>query len=334
MVMAPSPIQGANGFGASASGAVNSVPGNSYGPVLYVNTNNSGSGNGRSPKNAFTTMAASFAELARMQALKAGSSSNATIYVLGDIREQITAPAGVYGVRIIGAANGGGRNTTSNGAEVPGNGVQWQAPASPAASTPLLILSSQGWVFQNMFFYPGASMAGVRLYRTATDSVDGSHAQFIGCRFFGAGALGTATGYGIEDYGGHYNVTVDGCQFVNLEYAIYGSNFAIATPLMWKVGVNAPNIFNLCKNDVYTNASGWTVGPNFHNTAYNGSTHPNTLNLAATGTGTYLNRIAGPSFQDVTADIVVAKGYKPGNASDSWRFLSTNTAAYGITTPT
>lgn len=327
-------LVGADSFSASASGANNGVPGNSYGPVLYVNSNNAGSGNGRSPKNAFTTMAAAFSALSTMNSLKAGSSSNATIYVLGDIREQITAPLGVYGVRIIGAANGNGRNTTANGAELPGNGVQWQAPASPTASTPLLTLREQGWVIQNMFFYPGASMGSVRLRREESATYpDASHAQFIGCRFFGAAALGTATGYGIEDYGGQYNVSVDGCLFTNLEYGIYASNVAIAAPLMWKVGLQAPNVFNLCKNDVATNASGWVFANNQFLTPYNVTTHPITLNLALTATTTYGNRVFNNAFADAAANVVIAKGYVKGNTSDVWRNFVTDTAAYVVTVP-
>ena len=62
MVMA-SPIIGSPSFGTSASGAVNADSGNTYGPTLYVNSNNAGSGNGRSPKNAFVTMAEAFSAL-------------------------------------------------------------------------------------------------------------------------------------------------------------------------------------------------------------------------------------------------------------------------------
>lgn len=322
-------------FGASASGTVNGAIANAYGPTFYVDTFNGAMlGNGRSPKNAANTVAQIFDIMGDMQAVKAGSSSNATIYVLGDVREQITAPLGVYGCRIIGLANGNGRNTTSNGAELAGNGVQWRTPASPTASTPLLTLLEQGWEIRNMFFYPDASLGSVRLRREESATYpDASHAVFANCKFFGAAALGTATGYGIEDYGGQYDVTVDGCNFINLEYGIYASNVAIAAPLMWRVGVGAPNIFQLNKNDVYTNASGWVLGNNQFLTAYNASTHPNTVNLASTATTTYGNRVENNYFADAAANVTILKGYVKGNTSDVWGNFVTDTAARIVTVP-
>lgn len=327
-------------FGSDASGSSSGIVASGYGPTLYVNSNRGTSGNGKSPKNAFVTMAEAFTALSNLQAAtagtaQAGAASNATIYVLGDIREQITAPLGVYGVRIVGAANGGGRNTTADGVELPGNGVQWRAPASPTAATPLLTLREQGWEFYNMFFYPGASMGAVRLRREESATYpDASHAKFIGCRFFGAGALGTATGYGIEDYGGAYNVFVDGCLFTNLEYGIYASNVSIAAPLMWKVGVYEPNIFNLCKNDIYTNASGWTVINNSFLTPYDGTTHPNTLNLAATANSTYPNIVHDNWFSDTSGNVTINKGYKPSSADLVWTNHVAQTAAYIAAVPT
>jgi hypothetical protein len=322
-------------FSAGASGSVDGAIADSYGPVFYVNTFNGATlGNARSPKNAANTMAQVFDIMGDMQAVKAGSSSNATIYVLGDIREQVTAPLGVYGGRIVGLANGNGRNTTSNGVELPSNGVQWREPAT-AASTPLLTLREQGWVMQNMFFYPGSTAtAAVQLHREENATYpDASHAQFINCKFFGAGALGTATGTGIADYGGQYDVSVDGCQFINLVHAMEMTNVAIAAPLMWRVGLKQGNLFQLNTNDIETNGSGWVVANNQFLTPYNVSTHVNTVNMAFTTTTTYGNRVYNNAFADAAANVVIAKGYVKGNTSDVWRNYVTDTAAFVVTVP-
>lgn len=319
----------------NAAGGGTAYASDAAGPTLFVDTF---SGHdyytGLTPATPLATMGAAFTQLSDWNTGKAGSSSNATIFVVGDIREQLTSPLGVYGVRIIGLANGNGRNTTANGLELPGNGVQWRAPASPVASTPLLTVREQGWEFHNLFFYPGASMASVRLRREESATYpDASHAKFVDCRFFGAAALGTPTGYGIEDYGGAYNVSVDGCQFINLEYGIYASNVAIAAPLMWRVGMRAPLQFQLCKHDILTNASGWAIGTVNFMTVYNASTHPNTLNLASTAQGTYPNRVNNALFADAIADVTIAKGYVKGNNADVWRYYASATAAYSVALP-
>lgn len=320
----------------SAAGTGTAYASDSAGPTLFVNSaNGQDYYSGLTPAEPLATIGAAFDKLEAWNEGVPGSSSNATIYIAGDFREQLTTPLGVYGVRIIGLANGNGRNTTANGVVLPGNGVQWRSPASPVADTPLLTVREQGWEFHNFFMYPSASQVAIRLRREETASYpDASHAKFVNMRFFGADALGTAAGQAIDDYGGQYNVSVQGCQFVNLEYAIYASNVSIATPLMWHVGDLVPNIFQLNKRDVYTNASGWVVGANQHLTLYNASTHPDTLNLARSATGTYPNRIEGPYFADATADITVGKGYKPGNAADVWGYFSTNSAARLVANPT
>lgn len=304
------------------------------GPVLYVDSVHGQVGNTGGQGSPFATMQAAFDKLTQMNGVVAGSASNGVIYVNGDVREQITAPLGVYGVKIIGLVGGNPRNVTASGVVLAGNGAAWRAPASPTAGVPLLTLREQGWEMHNLLFYTKVSIGCVRLRRQEdADYPDASHARFVGCRFMSESALGTPLGFGIEDYGGAYNVSVDGCQFINLEYAIYASNVAIAAPLMWKVGLLSPNIFNLNKNDVFTNASGWVLANNQFLTAYNASTHPNTVNLASTATTTYGNRVFANAFADAAANVTILKGYVKGNTSDVWRNFVTDTAAYIVTVP-
>ena len=320
----------------SAAGTGTAYASDAYGPTLFVNSVTGQAGNsGLTPANPLATMEAAFALLETWQAADAGSSSNATIYVSGDVREQLTAPLGVFGVKIKGLVGGNPRNTTADGVVLPGNGVAWRAPASPTAGVPLLTLREQGWEIHDLLFYTKASIASVRLRcdEVAGSYPDASHAKFKNVRFMSESALGTPIGTGIGDYGGAYNVSVENCQFINLEYAIHGENYSIRTPLMWRL--SGENIFQLNKNDILTNASGWVIQgqPQFM-TVYHGTTHPNTLNLADTGTGTYPNRITNAIFAEAIADITVAKGYKPGNAADVWRYYASATAAFSVTTPT
>jgi hypothetical protein len=322
---------------ASRYGSSFSTVGDSFGPTFYVDTVRGQGGNsGLFPTSAFPTVQAAFDALSAL-VVDGGSgvASNATIYVIGDIREQVTAPLGVYGVKIVGLVGGNPRNATENGVVKAGLGAVWRNPASASAGVPLITVREQGWEFHNLLFNPGAGITAVRL-RTQEDAdyPSAGHAVFRNVRFIGASALGTPVGTAIGDYGGAGFVSVDGCQFQNLEYGIHGQNFAIATPLMWRVGLDQPNIFQLCKNDILTNASGWTVGGNQHLTVYDGTAHPNTLNLASSATGTYPNRVTGAVFADAIADITVSKGYKTGNAADVWRYFASATAAYSVASPT
>src|SRR5688572_5988810 len=69
---------------------------NPYGRVLFVDGNRGGAGNnGRASGRAFLTMAQAMSSVA----------SGDTIYLRGNITENIIAPAGIFDVTIIGAGN-------------------------------------------------------------------------------------------------------------------------------------------------------------------------------------------------------------------------------------
>jgi hypothetical protein len=197
----------AAGIGVLGSQALLNVGGNLIplgglepnGAVYYVDANlGSDSYDGRSWGTAFLTMAAAFAVL----------DSGDTIVFRGKIREQLTAPAQIFDVTIIGAGNRPRHaDDTPDGGQEAAN--TWTTPASPTAATPLLKLQQQGWRVVNVLFAGPSDAACVQLHRTADsgdDEKDASHAEFINCRF--------ASGQdGISDTGGCFNVVVRNCKF-------------------------------------------------------------------------------------------------------------------------
>ena len=266
-------------------------------------TNETGDGDsayppGNSPELPFRTMARV------MQFVQ----SNDVIYFVGTIREQITAPLGVYGVSIIGASLGGVRDD---------NGAKWTYPASGAtAGGALLNLREQGWSLSNFLMTPEpTSGACVVLNRQENATYpDASHAIFTGMRFVG---IDVTTTYGIQDIGGCSNIQIQDCEFYLLTTGIYSSSQSIATPLRWKLYGNR---FLQNTNDIIVPSSyGLLQGNRFYSSAA-------TEKVEISGGG--YNVVTGNVFPDAAADIDPAHGYD-GNATDTWTGnLVPNQAAY------
>jgi len=221
-------------------------PGNTY----YVDTvaGNTSSTDGTTWGSAFATMAQAFAKVA----------SGDRIYFRGNVREQLTTPAGVFDVEIIGVGN-----TPRNSDAVTGyfsqRSATWRGPAVPAATTPLVKVIQQGWRFVNILFNAPNDNAAVQLFRNALAGAaeqDASHASFFGCRFTGGVT-------GIQDVGGCFNVRVEDCLFNNITdgtgRAIWCSSTAVANPLSWYV---LNNRFINNDNHIVAAASAWTVRGN------------------------------------------------------------------------
>lgn len=289
---------------------------------LFVDTVSGKAGaTGLSWDAALSTVEEAVGRLAAPKFFSAQFAKNASIYIIGDVREQFTAPSQLAGVRLVGAAKGRPRYSTSGGVVVDGNGCSWREKAS-AGAVPLLKVQGQGWEFENIQFVPQSGHSAVQLYRDAViDPKDASHARFIRCRF----AQGGQVGYGLEDNGGAYHIEVTECEFLALEYA-------------WKqtsVGVDAPtahiwrrNIFDGCKTDIAMNAKNCLFEGNYFRTPYDVTTHPTTLNLIATadaGVATAKNVVKDNVFADATANVVIAKGYKAATG-DIWRNYVTDSA--------
>lgn len=156
-----------------------------FGRVWFVNGGSGAGGTGGTgtePDSPFLTMDAAFDQVG----------SGDTIFFKGNIKEQLTTPAGVFDVTIVGCGNSprhADAHTGNNGY----SGATWKAPDSPTASTPLLKVQQQGWRFANFLFgaAPAATPA-VDLFRDggAGDAErDASHATFYGMRF-DAGPIG------------------------------------------------------------------------------------------------------------------------------------------------
>jgi hypothetical protein len=191
-------------------------------------TGGAAAGDGRSWRTARRTMASIFTDPL--------FSSGDVIFAIGKIREELTAPAGIHGVKIIGASSTRHPDGhTSNNGYV---GSAWVPPASPTAATPLLTLIQQGWEVHNMLFDCPVDAAAVKLNRDAgagDDERDAGHAKFINCRF-DSGKVG------IENAGGAGFVTVRGCQFYRLTESggagIKCTSTSVAVPLNWRIEDN------------------------------------------------------------------------------------------------
>jgi surface antigen len=196
----------------------------SYATHYFVDGDNGNDAfDGASPDRPYATMAKAFSVIA----------SGDTIHVRGNIREELTTPAQVFDVTIIGASNRPRHaDTTPAGGE---SGATWRPPASPTAATPLLIIQQQGWTIQNILFDAPVDAAAIRLLRNGAAGNaerDASHASIIGCRF-DSGLIG------IENNGGAAFVLVQGCRFYRLTGSgaagIKCTSTAIAVPLNWQI---------------------------------------------------------------------------------------------------
>ena len=310
--MAGSPFATASRYG-STFGTV----GDSFGPTFYVDTVNGKDANdGTFPTGALKTMAGAFSKLEGLYADGGGmAASNATIFVSGHITEQVETPADVFGVRICGLVNGNPRQVTDNGAVLAGNGVDWTVPASPTANEPLLRISEQGWVVENICFVPTDGEPAIELRREETATYfDPSHSIIRGCRFIAGAVTGTI---GIEDIGGSSQVTVEDCIFDTLASGIVNTSTSIANPNRWVVQRN-----KFVSNTEHIDMP--LVGGYFLNNILDEAT----VNIDFTGGSD--NVVNFNSFANAQANIKIADGYIAGT-SDVWeQNYATDAADYGV----
>ena len=273
---------------------------NPYGKVLYVdgnrgNANNDGSG----PDYPLLTMAAAFAKLA----------SGDTIMFRGNITENLTAPAGIFDVTIIGASNRprhADAHTGNNGY----SGAVWKPSSS---STPNLIVQQQGWTLINILFDAPATAAAVQLLRDAgagDAERDASHALIYGCRF--------ASGQnGVEFKGGPNFVQIRECVFHDLTTAIVNTVGA---------GVGTNYVTVIADNDFHTNTN-HIICP------LNGSSIKDNIFGKFTTTAINLSGFAGSSTvsrNSLSGTYSNAGGYTASGAGDEWGG-NYNSIAGGVT---
>ena len=175
---------------------------------------------GKSWFGAFKTMGAALAV----------AQTGSRIFFMGDVREELVASNLVFDVSIIGCGSLHHPDLPS-AAYNPG-AAMWRPPASPTTATPLLQVRGRGWKFINFAVDAPVDAPAFKLVRNALSGVseyDASHAMFINVR-------GLAGQNFIEDAGGCYNITVDGCQLAAFTgAAILNSSTAVANPLNWKI---------------------------------------------------------------------------------------------------
>lgn len=300
---------------------------------FFVDTvNGSDSRSGLSWDSALATVAEAFTRLGTPKGYTLPGQrkgSNSRIFIIGNVAEQITAPLGVFGTKIIGAFGGRPRHTTDNGSVVDGNGAAW-VQAAVAGAAPLLTLRQQGWEVWGMMMVPESGYAAIRWRREETTTYpDASHAIVSGNRFFQSGSVGL----GIDDYGSQSHCSVLDNEFDGLEYGFKSGNVGISAA---NRHIIARNHFFGCKNDIYTNSYGSRIEENRFGSLYDGTTHPNTINLVATadaGLAANPNFVQNNWFAEVSANVVIAKGFKPATG-DVWRNWSSNAADPIVAVPT
>ena len=210
------------------------------GSAWFVDGNlGSDTASGQNRSEPFATMSKAFDEV----------SSGDVIFFKGNIREQLSAPAGIFGVTIIGDGEPrhADAHTSNNGYYAP----TWKVPASPTAATPLLILRQQGWRLFNILFDGPADAAAVQLFRDggAGDAErDASHAHIAGCKF-------VAAQNHIEFKGGLSQVIIESNLFFG----------ATADSLLETVGagIGTNNFFRIINNHFHSNATHIDVALNY-----------------------------------------------------------------------
>jgi len=193
------------------------------GPVddIFLNTFAGNDGNdGKSWQSAVNTMSKA------LDLVETGG----RIFFVGDVREELTGSNLKFDISIIGM--GGLHHPDQPSSAYNYGASMWRPPASPTATTPLLVVRGRGWKFINVAFDAPVDDAAISLSRNADsgeDEYDASHVVFENCRFLSGK-------WGIEDDGGANNVTIRNCEFAGMTTAaIIGTSTSVANPRAWKV---------------------------------------------------------------------------------------------------
>lgn len=276
------------------------------GTTYFVDTNSGDDDRtGKSWRSAFLTMSKAFEVL----------DSGDRIYFVGNVTEHLTTPlARAQNVTIIGATTRPRHaDTHPGGGEL--SGATWK---DTGTATPLLTLRNSGWRFENILFAANASSYAVQLERnaieTAAGEFDASHAEFIGCRF--------ASGGGLNDTGGCFNVLVAGNIFAAVDPAILGVGNIGVGQSQWHI-VN--NHFNGFTNGVKIAGFGCVVKNNYFT---DGGTPGTTYVLNMSNGGGGDNFVTENWFQGTTANFNTPDVV--GNATDVWYNHALDTAAAGV----
>lgn len=266
-----------------------------YGTRWFVDAKRGSNNNsGRTPTAAFLTMAKAFSVL----------SSGDMIVFRGKVREQLTSPAGIFDVTILGGSNRA-RHADDHTESVSARGsaaAHWAPPASPAATTPLLKVLQQGWRFSNFLVQPHTDAAGIQIFRDGgldSSERDGSHAWFDLMRFDGGQNH-------IEFHGGPAWVRIENCYF-------RGSTGAALKNTVG-AGIGTNNQYQILDNIFIDNASHIIVP--LSQATIRGNTF-------AAFTTDSVELVGGAGKNLITANYLSgtyssAGGYTVANANDEW----------------
>lgn len=254
---------------------------------------------GKTWAKAFLTMSKAFSVV----------DSGDVIVFSGKVREQLTTPAGVFDVTVVGAGN---RPRHADSSPVGGNlsAGQWTTPAVPTAATPLVKVIQQGWRFENILFAGPTDVhalnASIQLDRTPEGSSehDASHMSVVNCRF--------ASGYKhINDTGGCYGVLLRGNRFVSAaNFAVLGVGNIGVGQSAWEI---THNRFDENVNGVLI--AGFACDINY-NSFSDGGTPNTTVVLNTNNGGGANNRVSYNNFQTTTGNFNTPDVV--GCATDYW----------------
>jgi hypothetical protein len=160
-----------------------------YATYYFVDASNftqsaSDGNTGLSPEEPLSTMARAFAIMEAAASHGSGGSGSVVCFI-GNVAEQLTTPAGVFDVSVIGCGNSP-RNADAFSGQSGYSAATWKAPASPTAATALCRVVQQGWSFSNILFDPPADAEALEFVRNAaagTSERDGGHFTVAGNRF-------------------------------------------------------------------------------------------------------------------------------------------------------
>jgi hypothetical protein len=274
------------------------------GTAWFVDPSYGGTGNGRSPKTAFSTMQAAFDHL----------QSGDIIYFVGKVTEQLVTPVQVFDVTIVGCGN---RPRHADATPEGGNTATatWAAPASPVAAQALCRVLQQGWRFVNILWAASAGCACIEFVRNAAsgdDERDASHASVYGCRFAGVNSTDSAIKFGSTSYTEIVNnVLLEGNDFQGFATAIKEHSAG----LQFRCQING-NVFISNTNDV-------VLGGYFLHVVGNVMSLAPTACLVLSG-GTGSSQVHGNYLPGTYADGTL---YAPGT-NDNW---NGNYASTGVT---
>lgn len=283
------------------------APFSPFGHWWFINTVTGSDGNPGTADAPFATMARAMVFVA----------DNDVISFIGKIREQIVAPLGVTGVRILGVPGGNVRDD---------DGAKWYAPASPVAGQALIEIREQGWEFHNFLMTPDTtSGACIKAHRNEDATYpDSSHFICNRMRFVGT----SGTQYGVQDVGGNHHYLITDCEFQSLTFGLYCSSTSIAVPLR---NVIRNSRFYLNTNDLASSQNYAIIERNHFMTAGSGATNKvisTTYNAVQGGN----NHVFLNQFSNTEAQIAPGSGYT-GAASDTWMNYVNDQAALAYGQP-